>query len=263
MADVSNVSINALPEATAVSDNGLLVIYQNNATQSVTGQLVKNYAATAATEIASPIAATAVENKFEGMAVNASTLPAGSQATATYNADTNTLSMGIPKGADGSGAGDMTKAEYDSSGAVANAGGIADYVAANAGGALIVNITNNSGTSTADKTFDEIKAAYNAGKLVTAKDGSANEIYYLSDISNSAIVFTNAVSGNAPSEGIRISSSNSVGGYTITPLGRFTSIDSADMAYGTPMARAIYAGTESMTAGASALVSGAIYLQYE
>lgn len=261
---MADVSINALPEATAVSDNGLLVIYQNNATQSVTGQLVKNYAATAATEIASPIAASAVENKFEGMAVNASTLPAGSQATATYNADTNTLSMGIPKGADGSGAGDMTKAEYDSSGAVANAGGIAAYVAANAGGgALVVNITSSSGTSIADKTFDEIKAAYNAGKLVTAKVGSSNEIYYLSDISTSAIVFTNAVSGNAPSEGIRISSSNSVGGYTITPLGRFTSIDSADMAYDTPMARAIYAGTESMTAGTSTLVSGAIYLQYE
>lgn len=261
---MADVSINTLPEATAVSDNGLLVIYQNDATQSVTGQLVKNYAATAATEIASPIAAAAVENKFDSMAVNASTLPAGSQATATYNADTNTLSMGIPKGADGSGAGDMTKAEYDPSGAVASAGGIVDYVAANAGGGdLVVNITSNSGTYTADRTFDEIKAAYNAGKLVTAKVGSSNEIYYLNDVSTNAIAFTNAISGNAPSKGFRISNSNSVGGYSITPLGRFTSIYDADTSYDSPMARAIYAGTDPMAEGTGALTSGMIYLQYE
>lgn len=259
---MADVSINALPEATAVSDNGLLVIYQNNTTQSVTGQLVKNYAAAAATEIASPIAASAVENKFEGMAVNASTLPAGSQATATYNADTNTLSMGIPKGADGSGAGDMTKAEYDSSGAVANAGGIADYVAANAGGALIVNITNNSGTYTADKTFDEIMAAHNSGKSVCAKQGSyLYPLVYA--IASRDVLFAVVPTVDAIVKCYRIMSNNTVSAVNNQMLGRETSIDYADTNYSTPMARAIYAGTESMTAGTSILVSGAIYLQYE
>lgn len=260
---MADVSINALPEATAVSDNGLLVIYQNDATQSVTGQLVKNYAATAATEIASPIAAAAVENKFEGMAVNASTLPAGSQATATYNADTNTLSMGIPKGADGSGAGDMTKAEYDSSGAVANAGGIADYVAANAGGGtLIVNITNNSGTYTADKTFDEIMAAHNSGKSVCAKQGSyLYSLVYA--IASRDVLFAVVPTVDATIKCYRIMADNTVRAVNNQMLGRETSIDYTDTNYSTPMARAIYAGTESMTAGTSALVSGAIYLQYE
>lgn len=58
------------------------------------------------------------------------TLPAGSNATVT-NAGTSgaaVFNFGIPRGADGSGSGDMSKSVYDSNNAVANAGGIADYV---------------------------------------------------------------------------------------------------------------------------------------
>ena len=59
-----------------------------------------------------------------------STLPAGSNATVTNTGtpEAAVFNFGIPKGRDGEGAGDMTKAEYDPDNAVALAGGIADYV---------------------------------------------------------------------------------------------------------------------------------------
>lgn len=59
------------------------------------------------------------------------TLPAGSQATVTNSGTTSAavFNFGIPKGADGTGVGDMTVAVYDPDGDVATAGGIVDYVA--------------------------------------------------------------------------------------------------------------------------------------
>lgn len=62
------------------------------------------------------------------------TLPAGSNATVT-NSGTSSAAVfdfGIPKGADGSGAGDMLKADYDPNSVVELAGGIPDYVASQA-----------------------------------------------------------------------------------------------------------------------------------
>ena len=62
------------------------------------------------------------------------TLPAGSSAT-VINSGTSSAAVfnfGIPKGADGSGAGDMLKADYDPNSVVELAGGIPDYVASQA-----------------------------------------------------------------------------------------------------------------------------------
>ena len=58
------------------------------------------------------------------------TLPAGSNATVT-NAGTSgaaVFNFGIPRGADGSGSGDMSKSDYDSDSTVKNAGGIKAWV---------------------------------------------------------------------------------------------------------------------------------------
>lgn len=62
------------------------------------------------------------------------TLPAGSSATVTNSGTSSAavFNFGIPKGADGTGAGDMLKADYDSDSAVELAGGIASYVASQA-----------------------------------------------------------------------------------------------------------------------------------
>lgn len=59
------------------------------------------------------------------------TLPAGSSATVTNSGTSSdaVFNFGIPKGADGSGAGDMLKADYDPNSVVELAGGIPDYVA--------------------------------------------------------------------------------------------------------------------------------------
>lgn len=62
------------------------------------------------------------------------TLPAGSSATVTNSGTSSAavFNFGIPKGADGSGAGDMLKADYDPNSVVELAGGIPDYVASQA-----------------------------------------------------------------------------------------------------------------------------------
>ena len=62
------------------------------------------------------------------------TLPAGSSATVTNTGTSSAavLNFGIPKGADGTGAGDMLKADYDPNSVVELAGGIPDYVASQA-----------------------------------------------------------------------------------------------------------------------------------
>lgn len=62
------------------------------------------------------------------------TLPAGSSATVTNTGTSSAavFNFGIPKGADGTGAGDMLKADYDPNSVVESAGGIPDYVASQA-----------------------------------------------------------------------------------------------------------------------------------
>lgn len=59
------------------------------------------------------------------------TLPAGSSATVTNSGTSSAavFNFGIPKGTDGTGSGDMTKADYDDDDTVITAGGIVDYVA--------------------------------------------------------------------------------------------------------------------------------------
>lgn len=92
-----------------------------------------------------------------------STLPAGSSATVT-NAGTSSAAVfnfGIPRGADGSGAGDMLKTDYDSTNAVATAGGIPSYVSGVIGG-LDGNITGSAGTGKTLSAFSETNGVVSA-----------------------------------------------------------------------------------------------------
>lgn len=68
------------------------------------------------------------------------------------------------------GSGDMLASDYDNNNAVKNAGGVAQFVHNHISGvkSLIINLTEDEATSTytADKTYDEIKSAYENGREV-------------------------------------------------------------------------------------------------
>lgn len=134
-------------------------------------------------------------------------------------------------------------------------------------GAVIVTINNNSSTYTADMTYAEIVAAYNAGKVVLAKTtgGYSANIFYLNAVTASLVIFEiiTGVSGNLVSGSISISSSNVITISASSPLGRTDAVTDANTDYSTVMARGISAGTTDLTAGTSSLTSGTIYLVYE
>lgn len=87
----------------------------------------------------------------------------------------------------------MHKADYDPTGAVASAGGIAEYVEANAGADMFLttfSYVNNMWT--ADQTYAEIYAAHESGKVCVAKYGS--HILVLRYVSSSYVLFASAPS---------------------------------------------------------------------
>lgn len=87
----------------------------------------------------------------------------------------------------------MHKADYDPTGAVASAGGIAEYVEANAGADMFLttfSYVNNAWT--ADQTYAEIYAAHESGKVCVAKYGS--HILVLRYVSSSYVLFASAPS---------------------------------------------------------------------
>lgn len=114
--------------------------------------------------------------KIAGMTVEVTTLAAGAQATAELVESGNhkVLKLGIPKGQDGSGSGDMSKSVYDANGngVVDNAeklGGVAasDYATVEQAKTFVVTFTiNDDETITADKTAAEIHAALEAKRNV-------------------------------------------------------------------------------------------------
>lgn len=125
--------------------------------------------------------------KIAGMTVEVTTLAAGAQATAELveSGDHKILKLGIPKGQDGSGTGDMSKSTYDkdNDGIVDNAeklGGVAasGYATVEQAKAFVVTFTENTGllkgTYTPDKTLAEIYAAYNASKNIIGRFASGN-----------------------------------------------------------------------------------------
>ena len=166
----------------------------------------------------------------------------------------------INDGADGTGAGDMTKAVYDDDGSVENAGGIAAYVAANV----------PSVTGKADKVSGAVSgnfAALDANGNLTDSGHKHND--YLTshqDISGKQDKIT--ASGLLKGDGNGGVSAAVETDYVIPAtlndrLNRSTAVYTGDNSYGTAMARAIYAGTTDMTAGTTDLTSGVIYLYYE
>lgn len=87
----------------------------------------------------------------------------------------------------------MKKETYDPTGAVASAGGIVEYVEANAGANMFLttfSYVNNAWT--ADQTYAEIYAAHESGKVCVAKYGS--HILVLRYVSSSYVLFASAPS---------------------------------------------------------------------
>ena len=113
--------------------------------------------------------------KIAGMTVEVTTLAAGAQATAELveSGDHKVLKLGIPKGQDGSGSGDMSKSVYDANGngVVDNAeklGGVAasGYATVEQAKPFVVTFTNGDSGITADKTVDEIYTQYNLNRNI-------------------------------------------------------------------------------------------------
>lgn len=78
---MADKSINDLPQAQSLLDNGLLVIYQGGETLKILGSALKQYV------------------DADIVSATAQALSPGSTPTANYNASTHVLTLGIPPGA--------------------------------------------------------------------------------------------------------------------------------------------------------------------
>jgi hypothetical protein len=155
------------------------------------------------------------------------TLPAGSSATVTNSgtASAAVFNFGIPKGADGTGAGDMLKADYDPNSVVELAGGIPDYVASQAytlptaasnvlGGVKVgtnLSIDASGVLSATDTNTDELKDLTDVN-LTTPTDGQA----LLYDNASSKWVNGNVASGSGGSIITVTTTDSSLYGQTVT-----------------------------------------------
>jgi len=127
------------------------------------------------------------------------TLPAGSQAT-VINSGTSeaaVFNFGIPKGQDGSGSGDMAKADYDANGAVETAGGIASYVSSAISGKantsdLGTAAYKDSTTSVTSGSSDLVTSGAVYTALQNIPTGSGEVTVTLSNVSSSKLSFTSA-----------------------------------------------------------------------
>ena len=77
---MADKTIGDLTEALQINDNDLFVLQQNSEAKKLKGATLLNFVT------------------LSVVSVTATTLPAGSQATAVYNKATGTLALGIPKG---------------------------------------------------------------------------------------------------------------------------------------------------------------------
>lgn len=127
------------------------------------------------------------------------TLPAGSQATVTNSgtSEAAVFNFGIPKGQDGSGSGDMAKADYDANGAVETAGGIASYVSSAISGKantsdLGTAAYKDSTTSVTSGSSDLVTSGAVYTALQNIPTGSGEVTVTLSNVSSSKLSFTSA-----------------------------------------------------------------------
>lgn len=113
----------------------------------------------------------------------------------------------------------LTKADYDPSGEVASAGGIPAYVASNSQAEpelYMTTITYVNSAYSANHTYAEIYASYNAGKICMAKYG--NTILILRLISTNYILFANPPSDVGVAYAIKITNANAITYSTDTYL---------------------------------------------
>ena len=143
------------------------------------------------------------------------TLPAGSSATVT-NAGTSSAAVfnfGIPKGADGTGAGDMLKADYDPNSVVELAGGIPDYVAS-----LAYTLP-----TAASNVLGGVKVGTNlsidANGVLSATDTNTDTLHDLTDVAISL-----------PSDGQVLTYNNSTSKWTNQSIPTPT-VDADDVSY--------------------------------
>lgn len=124
------------------------------------------------------------------------TLPAGSSATVTNTGTSSAavFNFGIPKGADGTGAGDMLKADYDPNSVVESAGGIPDYVASQA----------YTLPTAASNVLGGIKVGTNlsidASGVLSATDTNTDTLHDLTDVNISLPANGNILQYNSTSQ---------------------------------------------------------------
>ena len=80
---MADKSVNDLIAATFINDDDLFLLQQNSEAKKLPGKLLKGFVT------------------FDVLSVTVTTLPAGSQASASYNSSTKALMLGIPAGAIG------------------------------------------------------------------------------------------------------------------------------------------------------------------
>ena len=143
------------------------------------------------------------------------TLPAGSSATVTNTGTSSAavFNFGIPKGADGTGAGDMLKADYDPNSAVELAGGIPDYVASQA----------YTLPTAASNVLGGVKVGTNlsidASGVLSATDTNTDTLHDLTDVAISL-----------PSDGQVLTYNNSTSKWTNQSIPTPT-VDADDVSY--------------------------------
>lgn len=144
------------------------------------------------------------------------TLPAGSSATVTNTGTSSAavFNFGIPKGADGTGAGDMLKADYDPNAVVESAGGIPDYVASQAYTLPIA----------ASNVLGGVKVGTNlsidANGVLSATDTNTDTLHDLTDVAISL-----------PSDGQVLTYNNSTNKWINQSIPTPT-VDAEDVSYG-------------------------------
>lgn len=162
---------------------------------------------------------TAAADSIKALKAKAETLPAGADATAGYDAETGTMTIGVPRGADGQGAGDMTKAIYDKDG-----DGIVDKAAdANKLGGKLPNAYALAQHSHAQSDVTGLTDAL-AGKAATQHSHAQGDVTGLTD----------ALAGKAAAQHTHAQSD--ITGLTTTLTGLRTDIDAINADIATALA---------------------------
>lgn len=206
---MADKSINQLPVSDGLSDDGLLVVYQNGATKSITGSLVKQFAKQG---VDAALTAAKESGEFDGQdgkdgtdgvspTITVTDITGGHRLTIKDANGTQTVDiMDGEDGADGtsgtgSGGGDMLASVYDPQGKKRDVFSYVDtQMELLASRAWVVTVFADDGY--ADSSIDSIFDELNMDKAIYAKieyeDGGKYELFPLVSLRGSG--FANGVS---------------------------------------------------------------------